>query len=138
VSQPEFTAASFNKFLGEKKLMGAKCTKCEAIYLPPRPMCTKCRVKEMEWVEVEGKGKLAAFTCIAVGSTMMVQEGYGRNNPYCSGVVELEGGQKVTAQIMGVDAQQPESIKIGTPLQLEFVERGEGENRNTYLGFKPA
>lgn len=132
----EFTSASFNQFLGEKKLMASKCTKCGALYLPPRPLCIKCFGSEMEWVEMKGKGKLAAFTTIYVGPTFMLEEGYDRNNPYCTGVVELEEGPGISARILGVDAKKPEEIKIGTPLVVDFVERGEGEAKKTFLAFK--
>jgi len=132
----EFTSASYNQFLGEKKLMASKCTKCGALYLPPRPLCIKCFGSEMEWVEMKGKGKLAAFTTIYVGPTFMLEEGYDRNNPYCTGVVELEEGPGISARILGVDAKKPEEIKIGTPLAVDFVERGEGEAKRTFLAFK--
>ncbi len=71
-----------------------------------------------------GKGKLVAFTTIEVGTTMMLDSGYDRGNPYCSGIVELEEGPRISTQIMGVDANNPESIAIGTLLQLDFIERG--------------
>ena len=132
----EFTSASYNQFLGEKKLMASKCTKCGALYLPPRPLCIKCFGSEMEWVEMKGKGKLAAFTTIYVGPTFMLEEGYDRNNPYCTGVVELEEGPGISARILGVDAKKPEEIKIGTPLAVDFVERGEGEAKRTFLAFR--
>ena len=132
----EFTSASFKEFLGEKKLMASKCTKSGALYLPPRPLCIKCFGTEMEWAEMKGKGKLAAFTTIAIAPTLMLEEGYGRDNPYCTGVVELEEGPKISARILGVDAKKPEEIKIGTPLAVDFVERGEGEGKRTFLAFR--
>ncbi len=118
------TAASFDQFISEKKLMGSKCRKCGALYAPPRPICLKCYSSEMEWVELRGKGKLVAFTVIGVGPEPMVAAGYDRDHPYCSGIVELEEGPRISAQIVGVDATHPEDIKIGTPLTLDFVERG--------------
>jgi len=90
----------------------------------------------MEWAEMKGKGKLAAFTTIAIAPTLMLEEGYGRDNPYCTGVVELEEGPKISARILGVDAKKPEEIKIGTPLAVDFVERGEGEGKRTFLAFR--
>ena len=132
----EFTSASFNEYLSEKKLMASKCTKCGALYVPPRPLCNKCFGSEMEWAEMKGKGKLAAFTTIAIAPTLMIEEGYGRDNPYCTGVVELAEGPKISARILGVDAKKPEEIKIGTPLAVDFVERGEGEAKRTFLAFK--
>jgi uncharacterized OB-fold protein len=92
----------------------------------------------MEWVEMKGTGKLAAFTCISIGPPFMIAEGYNRNNPYCSGVVELDENVKVDARIEEVDTKNPESIKVGMPLTVKFLHRGEGEDQKTYLAFKPA
>ena len=132
-----FSDISYEQFLNEEKLMGSKCKKCGSLFLPPRPICIKCSSHEMEWVEMKGKGKLLAFTCIAVGPPFMMKEGYNRKHPYCTGVVELEEGVRVVARIEGVDTTKPEGIKIGTPLTVEFLHRGEGERRTTFLAFKP-
>ena len=132
----EFTSTSFNKFLSEKKLMASQCRKCKAKYLPPRPLCTRCYSREVEWVELNGKGALVAYTVVAVGLSMMIEEGYDRNNHYCSGIVQLEEGPKISARILGVDVKHPAAIKIGTPLEVEFLERGEGENKKTFLAFR--
>jgi len=132
-----FNDISYERFLSQDRLMGSKCRKCGVLSLPPRSICINCYGSEMEWVEMKGKGKLAAFTCIAVGPPFMIREGYDRNHPYVSGVVELEEGVKVVARIEGVDASKPETIRIGTPLEVEFLHRGEGENSATFLAFRP-
>jgi len=134
--EKEFTGASFNKFLNEEKLMGTKCKGCGALYIPPRPICTECYGQQMEWVEMKGTGKLAAFTNICVAPTMMIQEGCGRDKPFCSGVVELDEGIRISGRILGVDNDNPESIKVGTPMSVEFVHKGEGESKITFLAFK--
>jgi uncharacterized OB-fold protein len=100
-------------------------------------MCPESKTTDMELVEVSGKGKLVAFSVITIAPTPMIEAGYNRNNPYCAGVVELEEGPKVSAQILGVDVSKPQSIKIGTPVKVAFVERGEGEKQRTYLAFEP-
>ena len=133
-----FSDISYRQFLNEEKLMGSKCKKCGTLFAPPRPICTKCFSSEMEWVEMKGKGKLAAFTCIAVGPPFMIKEGYDRQHPYCSGVVELEEGVRVVSRVEGVDTTKPETIKVGMPLTVEFLHRGEGENLKTFLAFKPS
>ena len=132
-----FSDISYQQFLNEEKLMGSKCQKCGALFTPPRPICIKCHGTEMEWVEMKGKGKLAAFTCIAVGPPFMIEEGYDRKHPYVSGVVELEEGTKVDARIEEIDGGKPETIKIGAPLTVKFLHRGEGENLKTFLAFRP-
>jgi len=92
----------------------------------------------MQWVEMKGEGKLAAFTCIAVAPPFMAEEGYDRTHPYISGVVALEEGVKVDARIEGVDGSRPETVKIGMPLTVKFLHRGEGETLRTYVAFRPS
>ena len=133
-----FNDISYERFLSEDKLMGSKCRRCGVLSVPPRSICIKCYSSEMEWVEMKGDGKLAAFTCIAIGPPFMIKEGYDRKHPYVSGVVELEEGVKVVARIEGVDASKPETIEIGAPLRVEFLHRGEGENSTTFLAFRPS
>jgi len=132
-----FTDLSYEQFLNEERIMGCRCKKCQALYLPPRPICIKCFGDEMEWVEMKGKGKLAAFTCIGIGPPFMMEEGFDRNNPYCSGVVELEEKVRIDARIEGFDNSKPETIKVGTPVTVQFLHRGEGENMRTFPAFKP-
>ena len=137
MSDRPFNDLSYEDFLNEEKLMGAKCVTCGAVYAPPRPLCTKCYSDKMEWIAMKGTGKLVAFTCITVGPPFMVDQGYDRKNPYCSGVVELEEGVRVVARIEGVKADEPHTIKIGMPLTATFLHRGQGEAIKTALAFRP-
>jgi uncharacterized protein len=130
-----FTATSFNQYLAEHRLMGTRCPMCDAVYLPPRAICPQCHGEALEWVEFSGHGKLAAFTSIYVSPSAMVAEGYDRNNPYVSGIVETEEGAKISARILGVDARQPDVAWIGTPLVATFLDRGEGEQKSAVLAF---
>lgn len=132
----EFTSANFNKFLSEHKLMGTRCTKCDGVYLPPRAICPQCHSDQIEWVELSGQGKLAAFSAVFIGPSAMNAEGYDRNNPYCAGIVELAEGVRISARVLGVDAKHPTNIAIGTPLTVEYLDKGEGEQKKTILAFK--
>ena len=143
MSELTITTTAYEQFLSEKKIMASKCKKCGVVHLPPRPICPDCSGSEMEWKEIEGKGKLVAYTVIGVGPVPMIEAGYGRDNQYCAGIVELEGGLKASAQILNVDVNHPENIKIGTPVVAEFVERGAwaligelAQTKKTYLAFK--
>lgn len=133
-AEREFNSASFYQFLAEKKLMASKCRKCQALYLPPHPMCTKCYGSDMEWVEMKGNGKLAAFTAVSVGPSCTIEEGYSRDNPYLVGIVQLDEGPRMSGRIRGLDPKRPESVKVGTPLTVEFLEQEEG--RKCYVAFK--
>ena len=135
MSDRSFTEESFQKYLAEHKLMGARSKATGEIYVPPRPMCPRTFSTDMAWVELSGEGELAAYTAVFVGPTAMVAAGYGRKNPYCSGIVRLAEGPSISAQILGVDAAHPETIAIGTPLTVSFIERGAGESARVFLAF---
>ena len=132
----EFTASSFYQFLSEDKLMGARCQSCGALHVPPRAMCPACYGDEMEWVKFSGRGQLLAFTTVHIAPTAMIEAGYNRENPYCSGIVQLVEGPAISAQILGVDPAKPDDIEVGMPLRVSFVQRGEGEAARTFLGFE--
>jgi uncharacterized OB-fold protein len=137
VERMPFNDISYGRFLNEEKLMGSRCKTCDALFLPPRPICVTCHGTDMEWVEVEGNGTMSAFTCISIGPSFMTQEGFNRKNPYCSGVVKLKDGVKVDARIEGVDTQAPEKIQVGTPMKVKYLHRQKEGVEKTYLAFEP-
>jgi uncharacterized OB-fold protein len=133
MSDRPFTAASFDQFLGEGRLMASRCTACGAVHLPPRAICPKCFGEALEWIETSGRGTLVAYTAIAIGPAAMQAAGYSRDNPYCSGLVTLAEGPTVSALILGVDARHPETIHIGLPLVVGYEPIG----GRTVLAFRP-
>ncbi len=133
----QFTGAAFNKSLGEGKLMGTRCKSCGALHLPPRPICTLCQSADVEWQELSGHGRLVAYSAIFIAPTFMLNEGYNRTNPYCAGIVKLDEGPSISAQILGVDVQKPETIAIGTPVSVVFHEAGGETAPKTRLTFQP-
>jgi len=133
----DFTIKSYLDFLAEKKLMGSKCKDCGAMYVPVRKLCPKCNIANMEWTEMSGKGEIAAFTSITVGTPFFVEKGYDRNRPYCFSVIKLNEGPMVSGQLIGVDESKPETISIGMPVKATFIETDiRGETR-VDLGFEP-
>ena len=136
--EKEFTIQNYLEFVQNKKLMGSKCKDCGAIYVPVRKLCTTCNSLNMEWVALSGKGELAAFTSITVGTPYFIELGYDRNKPYCFSVIKLEEGPMVSAQLVGVDASKPDTIKIGIPLKVKFLENELKGETKIDLGFEPA
>ena len=67
----------------------------------------------------------------------MMAEGFNRQNPYCVGVVRLDEGTKVNARIVGVDANDPDSIQVGSRLTVTFIHVGDNDKQNSFLAFKP-
>jgi uncharacterized OB-fold protein len=132
-----FSDISYEQFLNEEKIMGSRCKACGGHFVPPRSICVKCYSSDMEWMEMKGKGKLAAFTSITVAPPFMIGQGYSRKNPYISGVVELVEGGRVDARIIGLDPTKPEEIEVGMPLKATYIHWGESDTQETYLAFEP-
>ena len=137
MTEKSINHAAFQELLNDRKLMAVKCRNCEAVFLPPRPLCTECHSDQLDWIEAAQEGELAAFTIIHIAPTAMLDAGYGRDNPYCAGIVKLSDGQLISAQIVDADVENPENIQIGTKLSLNLIERGEGDEVKTYLAFRP-
>ena len=137
--EKDITIQSYLEFINSKKLMGSKCKKCGAIDVPPRKICIKCNSIDTEWAEMSGKGKIAAYSCIGVGTTFMTSKGYSMKKPYCFSVIKLDEGPMISGQLMGVDELKPETIKIDTSVKVSFIETPiEGEDPRVDLGFEPA
>lgn len=131
-----FTQHSFQSYLDAGKLMGSRCAATDELFVPPRALCPTTYSDEMVWQELSGDATLVAYTVVNIGPSAMIDAGYDRKNPYCTGIVKLAEGPRMSAQIVGVDTTQPETIAIGTALRVTFVTRGEAEQR--YLAFEPA
>jgi uncharacterized OB-fold protein len=136
MEKKEFTASSFYRLLDDRKLMGSKCKKCGALFLPPRPFCGQCLADEIGWFQFSGRGKLVSYSVVRVGTTYYEAKGYSRDNPYCWGVVELDEGPRISALLLGADLSQPDSIKIGQPVEAVFPEKAAAEAERNAVTFR--
>lgn len=133
-----FTAASFQAYMNEGKLMGSRNRETGEVFVPPRPIDPGTHGNNMEWVELSGRGTLAAFTSVYIGTSAMIDAGYDRNKPYVAAIVELAEGPRISAQLLEVDGKQPDIAWIGQPVRASFIERGDGDRRRAYLAFEMA
>jgi len=99
----------FTEALKEGRLMGTKCKKCGAKYLPPRAQC-KCGSHEVEWYEAPTRGKLFSYTLVTFPPESMTKYA-----PYIVAVAELEDGSRLLAQIIGVS---PKTLQVGLPVHV--------------------
>ena len=111
-AQPIFGIECFYRFIGEGKLMAAKCNKCGEILLPPRPICNKCHGKDLNWVELKGRGKLLTYTIIHVAPKQ-----FETLAPYAVGIVKLDDELQLLGMIRGVELDK---LKVGMNLTIDF------------------
>ncbi|OYT35531.1 nucleic acid-binding protein [Archaeoglobales archaeon ex4484_92] len=84
------------------KLIGQKCKDCGAYTCPPKACCDNCGSRNLEIVELSGKGKIATFT-----TTYVAPVGYDEEAPYVVAMVELDEGPWIVGRI-DVDPNEAE------------------------------
>ncbi|MCP2519168.1 Zn-ribbon domain-containing OB-fold protein [SCandidatus Aminicenantes bacterium Aminicenantia_JdfR_composite] len=111
------------------RLEAGKCKKCGYICFPPRLICPKCKNREFETVRLNDEGKIASFTIIRVPP-----EQFSDLSPYAIGIIELNDGVKILAQIVDCDFEE---LEIGKRVKVEFRKiRSEGEAGIICYGYK--
>jgi uncharacterized protein len=111
------------------RLEAGKCKKCGHINFPGRLICPECGTKEFETIRLTGKGTLETFTIIQTAPP-----GFADLAPYAVGIVQLEEGVKILAQITDCN---PADIKIGDKLVTKFRRiNEEGKTGMIMYGYK--
>ena len=116
-------SVAFVDYLAEGKLMGTVCKKCGKKYFPPRMDCAQCLDSEVEWFEINSKGKLITHSTVNFGPS-----GFEEVQPYTLGIVEFPEGVRVLAKIS--KKIDPATIKAG--MELRPVPQKLNEERLTY------
>jgi uncharacterized protein len=98
------------------RLLIQHCTSCGTLRHPPLPACGTCGSFAWDTVEASGRGTL--FSYVVVHYPQVPSFEY----PLPIGLVELEEGTRVVANIGGVE---PDAIEVGMALRAEFVEYDE-------------
>jgi uncharacterized protein len=75
-------------------------------------ICPQCGHREFETVNLSGKGKVDTYTIIRTAP-----DGLADLQPYAVGIIELDEGVKILAQITDCD---PEKLKIGDRVVSKF------------------
>jgi len=106
------TPASYWREIPQRyRLEAGRCATCGKIYFPPRLACT-CGAKEFETVRLKNEGTLVTFTVIRVPPSQFVDEA-----PYAVGIVEFDGGVRLTTQVVDCDF---DTLEIGQKVRVEF------------------
>lgn len=107
----------------------AKCDACGTVHFPPRLICKACRGTAFSKTTLALDGTVETFTIIRVPPS-----GFGAETPYAVGIVKLDDGVRVTAQIVDVDLEE---LQIGQRVHLEFRRvQKEGESGILCYGYK--
>ncbi|MGH9172093.1 MAG: FAS1-like dehydratase domain-containing protein [Acidimicrobiales bacterium] len=99
----------------QHELRVQQCRGCGVLHSPPGPRCGECGSFDMGWLVASGRGSLYSF---AVPEHPRVA---GFAYPLCVGLVELQEGTRLVANVLGVT---PLELEVGMPLELSWLEGG--------------
>ena len=122
--EPDEVSAAFFEGLNAGVLKVQHCTACGTCDLA-RLYCGDCGSEALEWRPASGRGQIHAFVVMR----MAYDPALAGEIPYVSGVVELEEGPRLFAQILG-----PGAVEVGQPVTLEFIRLADGA---VVPGFRP-
>ncbi len=94
------------------RLVGAECKSCGRRHYPPRPRCPYCGSDRLELVELPRTGVLESYTVV-----YQVGEGARQESPLIIGLVRLDDGTRVVAQLTDVE---PDKLKTGMRVEAVF------------------
>jgi len=100
--------------LSEGRLITTRGRSSGRLTFPPKPFCPHDWGREVEWVELSGRGRLYAQTVIHAVPAAFIGEAPIRN-----GIVDLDEGLRVAARILGEPA-------LDAPVECVVLRYGDG------------
>ncbi|MBT5103177.1 MAG: DNA-binding protein [Porticoccaceae bacterium] len=116
------------------QLLGSRCNQCSEATFPAQPDCRNCGSRDTDIVELGDRGTLWTWTI----QTFMPKQPYHSDEtaetfrPYGVGYVEMPGGVRVEARLQ---ANSPEDLQIGMPMQLDIIPFRTEENGEQKMTF---
>jgi uncharacterized OB-fold protein len=96
----------------DQKILGAKCSKCGTVYVPPRKNCGRCFVDINEWVNIADEGVIAAYTIVHY--TNPVQPALA---PFAYALIKLDGAD---VSFLHIIKQNLDKVKQGLRVKAKF------------------
>jgi uncharacterized OB-fold protein len=105
----------------EGRLDIQRCQRCHTYHQPPLPFCDICDGRDLRFETVSGRGTIYTFTVIHANR----MPAFDGATPYAIVEVELveQPGMLLTCNMSGTP---PEDIRIGAPVEVTFVDIGDG------------
>jgi len=101
--------------LGQDRLLGSHCPKCDYKYATPRSVCQHCG-GATEWFELPLEGRIHSWTVCHFSG-----EPYLAECPFTLGLIEFEGVDTLfMTRLAGLDQH---SARIGLPVKAKFRRR---------------
>jgi uncharacterized OB-fold protein len=97
--------------LAEHRLLVQRCTSCDSLRHPPRPMCPRCNSLEWDTVDASGSGSVHSFVLPQHPQFPFLEY------PYVVALVDLDEGVRILTNLVDVD-----DPRIGMAVTVRYVE----------------
>ena len=91
----------WRKFKNRYRLLGNECLKCKMRHYPPVTLCKACGSRDLKEYLYLPVAKLITWSKI-----FAAPKGFEAHTPYVIAIVELEGGERMTTQIVDVEDKE--------------------------------
>lgn len=99
--------------LKEHRLLIQRCTQCQQLRHPPRPMCPHCHSLDWDALDATGRGTVFSFVMPRHPPLPWFDDGY------IVALVELDEGVRLVTNLVDVT---PDDTAIGMPVEVRFTE----------------
>lgn len=76
-------------------LSSTRCTACQHMTFPPKPVCPECWGRDVVWERLSGKGSLYSFTEVSAAPATFADEA-----PYVLCLVDLDEGVRCLSRVL--------------------------------------
>lgn len=108
----------FRELRDNGKIMGLRCSDCDAVHVPPTIYCDICFSRPEEWVDVGTEGVLHSFTL-----SWLNRDGSRRERPSIIGIIKFAGTRG--GLIHRIGEADPKEISIGISVEAVFKKKEE-------------
>ena len=112
---------------GEPHLVAQECAACGALFLDRRSGCARCGGVEFRVRRLRDSGRLRTFTVVHRAPPPV-------ETPFVVGIVDLDDGGTVKANIVGV-TPDPEQVKPGMAVRLKTFVAGTAPSGEAVVSF---
>ena len=93
------------------KLLIQRCTGCQVLRQPPRPMCPVCN--SLDWDTVESSGRGIVYSYVMPQHPSMPFMEY----PYIVALIELDEGVRLVSNLREI---APGDVEVGMPVEVFY------------------
>ncbi len=111
----------FWQWCQHRQLRIQRCVNCLLYIHAPAPVCSRCGSTELGFTRVKGTGSVYTFTVIH----RAISASFQSLVPYVVAWIELDEQPQLRV-ISNIVGMQPDSVKIGMRVRLDFEETSEG------------